>query len=248
MRVAIIDDEMNCIGILSSMLSELLPEMDLVGTAQSVSQGITLLQAQKPDLLFLDIQLRGGSGFDILQQIQLDHTALIFTTAYSEYAIKAFDFSAVHYLLKPIEEESLIKAIELYKKRQNALFNDTSAQTIINNVVQNTPVEHLRIAGRDDVELIKVKDLVRCEADSNYTIFFMTNGHRIVSAKSLHIYADVLQKQNFVRIHDKHLVNLAYVTKYIRGVGGQVLLSNGDLVDVSKRRKKDFIDAFERFA
>lgn len=238
MKVAIIDDEQYCIGALESMLAELMDNIEIVGKAQSVNTGIELVQNQDIDLLFLDIKLRGGTGFDILEQVKKDNISIVFTTAYSQYAIQAFEYAAIHYLLKPIDEEDLAKALERYHKLSSKQLD------IAKDNLDSGKADMLVVNSTDEATFIKVSDILYFEAQSNYCVIHQTNGQNITSSKTLKNYEELLQHKGFYRIHSKYMVNLQHVLHYTKGRNAEVVLFNNLHLDIAKRRKKEFVDMF----
>lgn len=244
MRIAIIDDEVFCVGTIEGMLQELFEDIDIVGTAFSVKEGIELINEQKPELVFLDIQLKGGDAFDILEQVIFNDFQIIFTTAFNDYAIKAFEFSTVHYLLKPIDEELLEQAVRKYqqqKEPQHQQYQNLQASW------HQGKINKIAVPTQDSILFISLDTIIRCEADSSYTMFYTNDDKRVLVTKSLKSYETLLQQEGFFRVHDKHLINLKYVARYIRGRGGQVELQDGTAVDVSKRRKKEFLNYLQQY-
>lgn len=244
MRIAIIDDELFCVGTIESMLLELFEDIEIVGTAMSVKDGIALIDEEKPELIFLDIQLKGGDAFDILKQVTFNDFQIIFTTAFNDYAIKAFEFSTVHYLLKPIDEELLEQAVNKYQQQNKP---QQQEYQVLQSSWQQGKINKIAVPTQDVILFISLDTIVRCEADSSYTMFYTNDNKRILVTKSLKSYETLLQQEGFFRVHDKHLVNLKYIARYIRGRGGQIELQDGTIVDVSKRRKKEFLNHLQQY-
>ena len=203
MRVVLVEDERNSREVLEQMLQLFCPQVKIVATADSVQSAYKVVVEEKPDLVFLDIQIGGGTGFDLLSLFDELSFQVIFTTAFQEYAIRAFQFSAVDYLLKPISPEYLVKAVNKVEKLNKA---SVELQTLLQNVT--FPEEkRIVIKTHDRVYSIFVKDIVRCESDSSYTTVFLNDGQKIVVAKQLKEFDEMLSPYSFVRIHQSHLVN-----------------------------------------
>ncbi|MBN4072442.1 response regulator transcription factor [Crocinitomix catalasitica] len=239
MKAIIVDDEKKARENLSNMLGDHCPDVSVLEQCNSVESAFEAIQELNPDIVFLDIEMPGGSGFDLLKRFDEIRFEIIFTTAFQDFAIEAIKFSALDYLLKPMDPDELIAAIEKLKKK-NVKNDQSGFQALINNLnaSNNQQVAIPDIEGMTIVELSKI---VRCQADKNYTEVWLEDGTRIVSSKSLGEYESMFGAHNFYRIHHSHLVNLRHVRRYIKGEGGQAIMSDGTKVDVSRRRKVDFI-------
>lgn len=239
-RTIIVDDEKHCIDRLTTLLKEhFAEEVELIATASSVEEGVVCVKKQKPDLLFLDVQINDKTGFDLLKSLENPGFDLIFTTAFEKYAVQAFRFSAIDYLLKPVEAEELSSAIEkiIHKKTKDNL------SLRIEELIKNTGSQSKKIGlpTLNGIVFIPVADIVRCEADSNYTDIFLKNKQKITSSKTLKEFEDLLTDYNFYRVHNSFLVNLDCVKSYNKGKGGSLQLSDGSTVEVSTRRKDDLL-------
>ncbi len=232
----IIDDEEFGRNALKSSLKMFCQSFEIIGEADGVYSGERLLQTCKPDVVFLDIRMKDGTGFDLLQLISNQDFSLVFTTAYDEYAIKAFKFSAVDYLLKPIDPESLI---ELEKKMVKSSHSYLTKQKEI--LLENK--DELQIIGLHTFEglsYFRVEELVRCEANSNYTSFHFTDKKVLVS-KPLKEYEEILPENNFFRIHKSHLIQQKFIKK-INKSNSTVEMYDGTILELARRRKDLFID------
>ncbi len=238
-HVAIIDDEPRSIATLENMLRDYCPDLQVQASARSVKEGITLLEKQQPELLFLDIAMPDGSGFELLEKVPQKQFEVIFTTAFEQYAIKAFDFSAMNYLLKPINPERLQQVVAQYQAAKNDQFQ-TPRYDILKNAL-NDEFSRIALPCLDGIQFVELNDIIYCEADSNYCTFFLNDDSKVVVSRSLRSYEQLLADSHFFRLHHKYLVNLRYVKKYIRGSGGYVILENGVHLDVSVRRRDEFL-------
>jgi len=244
-KIVLVDDDKTSILTLKSLLTANFQNMDIVGTAYNVTEAVPLIDKVKPALVFLDINLPDGEGFDVIERVSYKDFRVIFITAYDKYAVRAFEFSALHYLVKPITNEMLESAINRYR--------DLKIEEIRNrlNVLRDnlkTKNEKIIIPSTDGLNVVKLADIVRLEASDVYTLFYMTNGQRFVASKPLNNYEKILEDLPFSRIHSKHLVNLMFVKRYIRGKGGSVILEDNTEVEVSVRKKADFIEKLKNFA
>jgi two-component system LytT family response regulator len=242
----IIEDEKHQQEMLTDLLADTFPELQIIGTASSVPQGVQLLKTLNPDLVFLDVLLPPHTSFDLLNSLKNISFEIIFTTSFEEYAVKAFRLSAVDYLVKPIVKDELVLAITKFKQKKN---NATTLhmQTLLENL-QATSIDHVRIAlpTLTGYLFVKVKEIVRCESDNTYTTFFMTDKRKVIVSKTLKDCEQMLVEYRFYRVHNSHLINLEYMTEYIKGEGGMVKMADGSQIDVSRRRKDDFMQVLKK--
>lgn len=246
MNAIIVDDEESGRKVLSTLLTKYCPEVLIAGEAKNVKEAVSLVLKAKPDLIFLDIEMPGGSGFDLLGKTDALDFAVIFTTAYDHYALKAIKFSAMDYLLKPISIEELITAVNKVKTaKENAEAKIRLRNFLINNKAIS-PANKIALHTKDGLQLIAIKDFIRFEADGKYTWCYLSNTKKILSSKNLKEFEDLLSDYNFIRIHHSHLVNIEHIQYYIKGEGGIVVMSNEDRVNVSKRQKEAFLDRINK--
>ncbi len=243
-KTVLIDDEKNSLIILQKLLEKNIPEIEIVGTAQSVKEGIEAVDEHKPDLVFLDISMPDGDGFEVLEKASYKDFSVIFVTAYDQYAIKAFEFAALHYILKPVNAQELKDAIERYKEHKNESIGE-KIEVLSSNLEKPTK---LILPTSSGMHIIDLDDIIRCESSNNYTTFYLTTGKKIVVSKSIQTYERLLSDSHFCRVHNKHIVNIKFIKKYVRGRGGYVVLSNGEQIDVSEGRKKKFLEKLNNFA
>lgn len=246
MKVVIIEDEKRNQLILQQLLKENCPHVEIAGFAESVIEGVELIRSQKPDLIFLDIQLKNGTGFDLLSALGKDVPYVIFTTAYDQYAIKAFKFSAVDYLLKPIIPEELSSAIQK-AELESIQDQKISVQNLIRNLENSTTEPRITISGINKIEYVKVSDIVRIVASGAYSQILLHNGESYTVSKVIKEYQKLLIDFNFFRVHQSHLINLKKVKRYFRG-DHTVIMEDGESVPVARNRKEDFLKAMGRIA
>ncbi len=242
LKAIIIDDELKSRESLRILVEDFCDGVTVSASCQNVNEGIEAIEKFKPDVIFLDIQMQRETGFDLLTRIKDINFEVIFTTAYSEYAIKAFKFSAIDYLLKPIDIEELKAALVKVEKKVNNNISGRLKQMMDN--LKGGSVENFKLAlpTSDGLLFIKVNDIVYCEASSNYTQIYMHDGKKHLVSRTLKEYEDMLGENNFFRIHHSYLINLNLVKKYVRGDGGYVVMNNDTSLDVSKRKKEAFLD------
>lgn len=235
----IIDDEEDARVTLRSFVKSFCPQLEIVGEAEGVADGYRNILSLDPDLIFLDIQMEDGTGFDLLEKIRDASFSVIFTTAFDEYAIKAFKFSAIDYLLKPIDPDELIEAVSKANKERKQ-----AGQRLANLMDNHRSQEFDRItlSSQEGLTVVKLDNVQRLESDSNYTHFFLRSGEKITVPKSLKEYEGILPEKRFFRTHQSHIINLDYVKKFVREDGGYVLMDDGTEILVARRRKEEFIN------
>lgn len=241
-NVLIIDDEVNIREILANILHMKCPDINIVGFAEDVSSGILAVEKHKPDLILLDIKLPDGTGFDLLSKVRADvyNFHVIFITAFAEYALKAFKFSAIDYILKPINTEDLLNAIEKCKTLLKGEFRQKLEAYAYNQNKQDKN-RKLILKTQDSIYITEIRDIIRCHADGNYTTFYTTDGNTIMVSQQLGEYEEMLGDFNFFRVHQSHLINLEHVKKFEKKDGGAVIMKDNSSVPVSQRRKEFFL-------
>jgi len=239
MDAIIIDDEVSGRESLSVLLGKYCPEIKIVGTADSVKDGLRLLEKTAPQVVFLDIEMPDGTGFELLSSLKTINFQFIFVTGFDNYAIRAFQFSAVDYLLKPINSSLLVQAVKKLKSSVNLHLPVVQLEVLEAN---NAEIQKLIIATENKTYVIDLSNIVRCQADNYYTIFFLKDGTKIISSKTLKEYSMMLEELNFLRIHQSHLINISFIEDYRFGVENFVLLQNHEKIEISRRRKKIFLE------
>jgi len=237
----IIDDEPINIINLQRLLEQHCPGVAVTGTAKSAREGITAIERQQPDLVFLDIQMPGKSGIDMLKELPAPNFALIFVTAYDQYGIQAVKFAAMDYLLKPVDPEELKAAVNkaataiVQKKQQQQL------QYLVEILQQGQQKEEHRIAlpSLKETRLVYTKDIVRCESSNSYTHFFTADGEKITVAVSIYEYEEMLTPYGFLRCHQSHLVNKKFVKSIVKESGGYLLMQDGSTIPLSRSRRDE---------
>lgn len=249
MKVIIIDDEEPARNNLKQIIKDNFKDVLIIGEADSVKTGVKILSKITPDVLFLDVNLMDGSGFNILEQINKNKIDfhVIFITAYDTYAIKAFQFNALDYILKPIEINQLKKALEKAQNLSNDMFiSKKEFEIIINNYEENDNNKKLAIRETNKISFVPLKDIVRCQADINYTRLFFKDGSTKVVSKSLKIYENQLPDSMFYRVHQSDIINLNYVKEFVKNDGGYLILHDGTEIKISRRRKTDFLQMLKQ--
>lgn len=241
----LIDDEKHCLDTLSILLEEYCPEVHILQKCTSGKAALLAIEQQKPDLVFLDIEMPAMNGFELLEQFREIPFAVIFTTSYDQYAIKAIHFSALDYLLKPIDPKELIAAVQKVEKRKT-LPSLEQFQVLLNQVrFKGSDFTKMAVPTVEGYELIDTQQILRCEADDNYTHIYLKNKSKVIACRSLkEVEAQLQGFPSFIRVHHSHIVNLNEVTKYIRGEGGYVIMSDSTTVNVSRSRKESLLKWF----
>lgn len=250
LKAIIVEDENHSLNYLKSLLTNHCPEIEILGEAKTVDKAIKLIRQNNPDILFLDIELSGENGFTILEKLdkKIDFE-IIFVTAYHQYAVRAFKFSAVSYLLKPIEIEDLLEAVSKAKKLSLNKNNDKRLEYLTNLLKQdNVPPDKLALPTNDGYNLVKICDILRFEADGSYTHIFFNNKEKVLVCKNISVFEELLKGTSFIRIHKSFMINLDYVKKFVRANGGGfVVMSDDAMIDVSVRKKKDLMEKLSTF-
>ncbi|TRW26325.1 response regulator transcription factor [Flavobacterium zepuense] len=243
----LIDDDSNLRAGMKGLLEMYAPNIKILGEADSVKAGIIAIAEYKPDVVFLDIQLGDGTGFDILEQLTQMHGKLtshvVFITAHEEYAVKAFRFSALDYLLKPVDPEDLRKVVEKITK---VLANNDSyahIDLLLENIRKKVDkFKRIALSTSDGIHLFEVSDIIRLESQDNYTKFYIKDNKPVLIAKTLKEYEDLLSEQGFERIHQSHLINLAYLRSYIKKDGGYAVMADNSHLPISQRKRERLQD------
>jgi len=241
-KAVIIDDEMKSREVLSDLLNEYCPGIEVVGMGDSVETGVAIIQSTDPNLVFLDIEMQTGTGFDLLEKLGRTDFHVVFTTAYEQYALKAIKFSALDYLLKPIDVKELKTAISKIKAKETSNEESLKIKQLIKNFSNIHPPK-ITLATADSLVFTSVDEIVRCEAQGAYTTFHLKDKKPILVSKNLKEYQMLLEEFNFFRIHHSHLINLNEIEKIIKADGGSVLMSDGSTVGISTSKKQDFMIA-----
>lgn len=242
-KAIIVDDELGARESLSKMIEKNCKQIEVVAKADSMLSAFEAITNKEPDLVFLDIEMPNGNAFDLLEKFKNINFNIIFTTAYDHYAIKAIKFSAIDYILKPIDPEELITAVKRFENQRGQKESlDKQFKTLLSNVKPENKLKKVGIPDGDGLIFINLSDIIRCDSDGNYTFFILTSGKKIIASRTLGEYEQMFADDNFFRIHRSHLINLEHVKKYIKGEGGYVVMTDNSQVEVSRRNKTDFLE------
>ena len=244
-KAIVIDDELHCLETLSLLLAEYCPEVQLQDQCLSAKKGLEAIEKYKPDLVFLDIEMPLMNGFELLEQLPAIPFAIIFTTSYDQYAIKAIRFSALDYLLKPIDPKELIIAIKKVQEERHLPMAEQFQMLLKHVQGKGSGFNKIAVPTAEGFELIPADQVIYCDANDNYTHFLLKNKNKIIACRTLkEIEEQLIDFPFFVRVHNSYLVNLNEVTKYVRGEGGHLIMSDGSSVNVSRSRKETLLKHF----
>jgi two-component system LytT family response regulator len=243
-KAIIIDDIQQARVTLKKDLEVYAKDVEVIGEANGVVEGAKLLRAQQPDVLFLDIQMQDGSGFDLLDILKDIPFKIIFITASDAHAIKAFRYAAIDYLLKPVDPDELTAALAKFREQK---LNENEKYKLLNDSLKNNQRVHERLAlhTQDKIFIVNISDIIRCESNVNYTEFYFTNAQKLLVTRTLKDFEDLLSDQGFYRVHQSHLVNTKYIKEFIKTDGGYLLMNDGGNVPVSSRKRPEVIKMLE---
>jgi two-component system LytT family response regulator len=244
-KAVIIEDEKKSRSALVGLLERYCTNVLIVGEAEGVQSGIAMIRQQQPDVIFLDIQMRDGSGFRLLEEVGEVNFEIIFTTAFDEYAIKAIKYSALDYLLKPIVPEELIEAVRKVEERKTIKSNNSSKNidVLLENIKATSRESHkIILSTSEKIHVIKVDDIIRCESDNYYTLFLFVGGKKLLVSKTLKENENLLKDHNFIRPHKSHLINAKYIKGYMKNDGGFIVMTDDSKIPVSRRKKEAIME------
>lgn len=246
-KAIIVDDESNCIEMLVWLLENYCPEVSIVALCDSAEMGLKTIPKLKPDVVFLDIEMPKMNGFDMLEKLGNIDFQIVFTTAYDTFAIKAFKYAALNYLLKPIDPDDLTVTIQRLKDKMSAP-SKTQMDMLFQNIAnRNLPIERIALSIGDGLVFVNTKDICYFHADSNYTFVVMVDGKKVLVAKTLKEINDILSGSDFFRVHNSYLVNLNHIIKFVRGDGGYIVMPDNTQITISRSKKEEFFQLFTKF-
>jgi two-component system LytT family response regulator len=248
LRAVIIDDEPDAVQFIESIIGEYCKEVEVAGKAYSAREGVDIIRDTAPDLVFLDVQMPHGTGFDLLSSFPEKSFDVIFITAFNHYAIQAIKFSAVDYILKPINISELIEAVKkVQEKRHSNEYQNLNYQALLDNIKAPRPSK-LAIPTAEGIEYLSTGNIIRLEADRSYSWFYMTDGKKHLVSRNLKEYQELLTDMNFFRPHNSHLINLEHVHRFIRHEGGYIEMSDGSTVPISRGKRDLFLVQMARIS
>jgi len=243
----LIDDEKHCNETLKIEITRHCPEIKILGDYTSGKEGIAAINALKPKLVFLDIEMPWMNGFEVLKQFDSVDFDVIFITAYDNYAIQAFRYSAVDYLLKPIQSDLLIEAVAKVARNKKHELPSMQLESLLYNLNDNISNSKVVFSTSDGLEIVDTSTIYRCQSDNNYTNVYMQNNAKLFLSKTLKEVELMLESNKFLRVHQSHLVNIDYVKKFVKADGGYLQMKNGDQVSVSKSKRDNLLTRLSEF-
>jgi two-component system LytT family response regulator len=245
-KAVIIDDEQALREINRSLLNDNFPQITVVGEADSVETGISLIQKTQPDIVLLDIEINGGTGFNILQKVKPYSFKLVFITAFNHLAIKAIKFSAIDYILKPVNEFEFVNAIENALKSIETKDMEKQVNNFFDHYEKKTQSKKIVLRTTEAMHIIDVSEIIYCKSDNTYTTFYLSDKKEILVSRSIKEYAELLEGYNFLRPHQSYLVNINCIKKIDKSDGGFIIMNNGREIPVSIRRKQSLMQILSK--
>lgn len=246
LRAIIIDDELECIDFLANELGQYCPDVEVVESCDSGKDGVKAIVKHQPDMVFLDIDMPFVNGFDVIEMVPNIDFQVIFTTAYDQYALKAFKISAIDYLLKPVQPPDLELAVDKVRRLKRRGNSQRQLDFLIEQIrdIENNTVKKIALPTFDGLEFVRLDDILYCQSDGAYTHVFFTSGKKMYISKPLRFLEDILCDYHFFRVHNSYIVNLNHVRKYSKTDGGILIMENGDQVRVSRSKKQELLKLF----
>jgi two-component system LytT family response regulator len=245
-KAVIVEDEAASRQTLRSYLTKYCSQITVIGEADSVKSGLEVIQKHQPEVVFLDVEMPFGNAFDLLEQVENKDFETIFVTAFDHYAMKALNFSASYYILKPIDIDELVKAVDHISDKLKTKEHSLRTKVLIDNLkIENKQLQKIILPLIDGFEVVQVKDIIRCQANDNFTQFYFTHGNKLLICRTLKYYEEILSELDFVRIHKSHLINIHHLKRYKKGKGGQVIMVDDSEIEVSASKKKDLLQRFQ---
>jgi two-component system, LytTR family, response regulator len=249
-KTVLVEDEKKSREVLQKMIEKHCPEIQLLGSASSVAEGVEMIRNLKPELVFLDIELTDGTGFDVLEKVQGQQFDVVFATAYDQYAIKAIKFSAIDYLLKPYDIDELKAAVKkIGERKAQASPNLDNIKFLLDNFKkQDENYSKITLPTGNAYEIVQIKDIVHCEADGSYTNFYLADKRHFMVTQNLKHYEDILPSEKFLRVNHAHLINMDHVLRFLKEDSGYAIMSDGSKIEISRRKREQFLDILNKMS
>lgn len=247
-RCVLIDDEADSLEVMEMLLKTYCPQVKIEALCNSAEKGIAAINEYRPDVVFLDIEMPNMNGFDMLEKFDELFFDVVFITAYHQFAIKAFRYSALNYLLKPVDPDDLVETIRRIEKNKTAPLKE-QMELLMQSVSKtgNQTISRIALTTAYGMLFVETKDIIFCESDNNYTNVKMTGGKKILVSKTMKEIDETLSGPDFYRIHNSFLINLTHIQKFVRSDGGYVVMDDDTTVSISRTKKQDFLDLFSKF-
>lgn len=243
-KCIVIEDEDNSRDLLKNLINRYCPDLEIIATASTVTEAINVINFHKPDILFLDIEIGDGTGFDVLNGLEHKKYGIIFTTGYNQFAIRAIKYSAIDYLLKPIDFEELIDAVKKYREMNHPIIDERHL-ALKTNFTSNKDLQTLIIPSSKGFTVHSITDICRLSSEGNYTTFKIKND-LLLASKPIGYFEELLPESQFYRIHNRTIINVFKIKEYVRGKGGTIVMQDGEQLDVSERRKEGLIKLLQK--
>mgnify|MGYP000910210948 CR=1 FL=1 len=241
MEAVIIDDDSTARDTLKTLISIYAPTITIIGEANGVKTGIELIKNSSPELVLLDVEMQDGTGFDLLSIIGNPTFKVIFVTGHDAFAIKAFKYSAIDYVLKPLDPDDLVKALEKAANNTSVPEEQLKITTLAHNATAKSENQKIVLRDATSIYLVAINEIIRCEAEANYTTFYIKDGRKLIVSKTLKEYDTLLNAHHFFRIHQSHLINLNYFDRFDKANGGVTIMKDGSILPVAVRKKEQLI-------
>lgn len=246
-KAVIIDDEKNCCEVLEWLIQNHCPELHLSAICQSAEEGIAEIKKSAPDIIFLDIEMPKMNGFEMLESLMPIQFDVVFTTAYDSFAVRAFKYAALNYLLKPIDADDLRETVARLVRKKNVPEKE-QMEVLFKHLIHSKPtIDRIALSTDDGLIFVHVKDIVYCKADSNYTFVYMDDGRKILVARTLKDIDETLSGKDFFRVHNSYLVNVNRISRFVRGDGGYIVMPDQTEITVSRSKRDEFFQLFAKF-
>lgn len=247
-RCILIDDEANALEMMEWLMKTYCPQAEIIAMCNTAEQGIEAIRTYKPDVVFLDIEMPRMNGFDMLEQVKDLSFEIVFCTAYDQFAIKAFKYAALNYLLKPVEPDELRITMQRIETKRMVPVNEQLALILdqLYRPEKSTP-SRIALTTSEGLVFVSIQDIIYCKAESNYTSVILTDGRRIKVSKVLKEINETLSGPEFYRVHSSFLIAISHVKRYVRGESGYIVMDNDDNITISRNRRQEFLELFSRF-
>lgn len=241
LKAVIVDDEKHCIDHIIRLIDSVEDDIQVLSICTTVNEALKAISKTKPDIVFLDVHLHEETAFDLLEKLTTIDFEIVFTTAFDSYAVNAFKFSAIDYLLKPVDPSDFERALTKIKEKVGLKDTSNRLEVLLHNFKEQAGLKKIAVPTIDGISYHSIDKIIRCQSDANYTHLFLTRKTKVTVAKTLKYFEELLQSHHFFRTHHSHLVNLKMVEKYIKGKGGYALMADGSRVEIAVRRKEEFL-------
>lgn len=247
MKAIIVDDEIHSIEMLEWLLKTYCPEVEILTTCNSAEEGLKALNNLNPDIVFMDIEMPKMNGFEILDQVKDKNFEIVFITAYDKFAVRAFKYSAINYLLKPVDPDDLILTIKRVEEKKTKTESGQVELLFQSLLKKNTQVERIALSSNDGLVFVQTAEIMYCRAESNYTHVVFQNGKKVLVARTLKEIDETLSGKDFFRVHASFLVNINHISRFVKGDGGYIVMPDDTQITISRSKRDEFFQLFAKF-